>query len=269
MKRSKLGKIIACSLAVISVLVMNPIGASAKWKQSNGNWYYIKQDGTKATGWINDGGNWYYLKQNGTMFNGWLNDNGRWYYLNSSGIMARNTVVDGYKIGADGAWITTTPTGSTTTSNITSNESSDGTKLSQLRYYAENKEYTQKLRDDSTLEDTNGTVYLDGIVYDNMMGGLNKGGYRSYRIDGNYSRTTGKFFILNKEYSTDRRAVLTILGDDDNVLYTSPTIKAGMDPIEFDVDISGVNSITYKIVELKGGHINTYRVFGLGDVTLY
>ena len=39
------------------------------------------------------------------MATGWVNDNGTWYYLNGSGAMLSNTVVDGYKLGASGAWV--------------------------------------------------------------------------------------------------------------------------------------------------------------------
>lgn len=36
---------------------------------------------------------------------GWIQDNGNWYYFNTNGTMATNTTIDGYKIGANGAWI--------------------------------------------------------------------------------------------------------------------------------------------------------------------
>jgi glucan-binding YG repeat protein len=39
------------------------------------------------------------------MKTGWLNDNGTWYYLSASGSMLSNTIVDGYKLNASGAWI--------------------------------------------------------------------------------------------------------------------------------------------------------------------
>ena len=60
-----------------------------------------------ATGWIQIGGNWYYLNQLGAMMTGWLeNSDGKWYYLNpESGVMISNTTIDGYVLGADGAWI--------------------------------------------------------------------------------------------------------------------------------------------------------------------
>ncbi|NMF05841.1 N-acetylmuramoyl-L-alanine amidase family protein [Clostridium beijerinckii] len=96
-----------------------------KWVQDGSTWYYLKADGTMATGWIQDGstwyylqswggmqtgwlnanGTWYYLNGSGAMATGWLNDNGTWYYLNGSGAMLSNTIVDGYKLGASGAWI--------------------------------------------------------------------------------------------------------------------------------------------------------------------
>ena len=57
------------------------------------------------TGWLNDNGTWYYLQSNGAMKTGWLNDNGTWYYLQSNGAMAKNTTIDGYRLGSNGAWI--------------------------------------------------------------------------------------------------------------------------------------------------------------------
>ncbi|NSB12491.1 N-acetylmuramoyl-L-alanine amidase family protein [Clostridium beijerinckii] len=96
-----------------------------QWVNDSGTWYYIKADGTMATGWIKDGstwyfltgsgamktgwlndnGTWYYLHSSGAMKTGWLNDNGTWYYLSASGSMLSNTIVDGYKLNASGAWI--------------------------------------------------------------------------------------------------------------------------------------------------------------------
>lgn len=40
------------------------------------------------------------------MQTGWIKDfNGKYYYLNSNGAMAYSTIVDGYKLGANGARI--------------------------------------------------------------------------------------------------------------------------------------------------------------------
>jgi len=75
------------------------------WLQDGAAWYYLNATGTMATGWVNDKGTWYYLNGSGAMLTGWVNDNGTWYYLNGSGAMLSNTVVDGYKLGASGAWV--------------------------------------------------------------------------------------------------------------------------------------------------------------------
>ena len=75
------------------------------WLQDGSTWYYLNGSGAMQTGWLNDGGTWYYLQTSGAMATGWLNDNGTWYYLNESGAMLANTTVDGYKLGASGAWI--------------------------------------------------------------------------------------------------------------------------------------------------------------------
>ena len=80
------------------------------WVNVNGTWYYLNpvSDGYRGamkTGWVNVSGTWYYLNASGAMLTGWINDNGTWYYCNASGAMLANTVVDGYKLGANGAWV--------------------------------------------------------------------------------------------------------------------------------------------------------------------
>ena len=72
------------------------------WLNLNGTWYYLDSSGAMLTGWLNLNGTWYYLDSSGAMLTGWLNLNGTWYYLYSSGEMAKNTVVDGWKIDSDG-----------------------------------------------------------------------------------------------------------------------------------------------------------------------
>jgi hypothetical protein len=75
------------------------------WYNDNGTWYYMQGSGAMKTGWLNDNGTWYYLNGSGAMKTGWVNDNGTWYYLNGSGAMLSNTTVEGYRLGASGAWV--------------------------------------------------------------------------------------------------------------------------------------------------------------------
>ena len=75
------------------------------WAYDNG-WYYLNSSGDMRTGWLYWDGNWYYLQSNGKMASGgWLYTGGKWYYLYSNGVMAKNTTIDGYVVGKDGAWI--------------------------------------------------------------------------------------------------------------------------------------------------------------------
>lgn len=84
-------------------------GLHKGWKNKNGAWYYLDNDGNMKTGWLKDTDNnneWYYLDNCGKMKTGWFKDiDGNWYYLQLSGAMAKNTRVDGYKLGSNGAWI--------------------------------------------------------------------------------------------------------------------------------------------------------------------
>lgn len=94
------------------------------WKKVSGKWYFFKETGEMVSGWLKDKGEWYYLDINtGAMVSGWLNGNGTYYYLDNSGralkgwnlinkkwyyfykdcSMAKNTVIDGWKISADGS----------------------------------------------------------------------------------------------------------------------------------------------------------------------
>lgn len=99
------------------------------WYHDQTGWYYVKENGSKASGewlklsnamyWIDsnaymatgwrqyNNGAWYYFKADGTMAkNIWVQDNGKWFYLGSEGYMLKDTIIDGiYRVDASGAWI--------------------------------------------------------------------------------------------------------------------------------------------------------------------
>jgi glucan-binding YG repeat protein len=75
------------------------------WLDNNGAKYYLDADGIMVTGWKQLDNNWYFLDGSGAMKIGWINDGGTWYYLNEAGVMLSNTVINGYKLGVNGAWI--------------------------------------------------------------------------------------------------------------------------------------------------------------------
>ena len=79
MKKSKLTKVI------VSLL----IGASAEWKSNSTGWWY-------AEGW-----------KYSIYAIGWQSIDGKWYHFDSNGYMEHDTIINGYKIGSDGACIVT------------------------------------------------------------------------------------------------------------------------------------------------------------------
>lgn len=57
-----------------------------------------------AGAWEHSGSDWKYA-DNGTYLIGWQWIDGKSYYFDGNGIMAKNTVIDGYELNADGQWI--------------------------------------------------------------------------------------------------------------------------------------------------------------------
>lgn len=86
MKKLKLSKLIASTLVIASVLALNPLGASAEWKNNSTGWWYTEGN-SYATGWKIIDGNW--------------------YYFYSDGYMAKNTTINGCYLNSKGAWVNT------------------------------------------------------------------------------------------------------------------------------------------------------------------
>ncbi|WP_223595320.1 L,D-transpeptidase family protein [Neobacillus bataviensis] len=75
------------------------------WALVKGTWYYLEGSGIMKTGWLDLSGQKYFLNSDGGMVIGWKEIEGKWYFFKNDGLMAFNTVVKGYKLGADGVWI--------------------------------------------------------------------------------------------------------------------------------------------------------------------
>ena len=60
------------------------------WHRENGQWYYLKPDGSRAVSeWVKYGTLWCYIDSNGVMAaNKWVKSGGVWYYLKANGYMA-------------------------------------------------------------------------------------------------------------------------------------------------------------------------------------
>lgn len=90
---------------------IKPQGSTGTWTVESKMYFdNIKAVNTNAetkVGWNqNSDGNWYYLNEDGSMKKGWFKDtNGRWYYLKENGEMAINEVINGYKVNNNGEWV--------------------------------------------------------------------------------------------------------------------------------------------------------------------
>lgn len=89
-----LKKMLIGFLCGISMSVISPIKANAEWHH--------------------DSKGWWYSNEKCDYFSGWNLIDGKWYYFNSDNIfeksyLVQNSVVDGYTVGADGAWIENIP----------------------------------------------------------------------------------------------------------------------------------------------------------------
>ena len=87
--------------------------AKSKWMtMKNGNKYYIKADGTRATGLLSmknkqGGKDYYFFNDSGIMQTGWQSVKGDVYYFKADGIAATGMQVIGnytYKFSSDGKW---------------------------------------------------------------------------------------------------------------------------------------------------------------------
>ena len=80
---------------------------ASSWFKYNDTWYYFNSAGYMCTGWVLYQNQWYYLNADGSMAAGkWIFYKEKWYYVGSDGAMFADTITpDGYRVGADGAWI--------------------------------------------------------------------------------------------------------------------------------------------------------------------
>ncbi len=79
---------------------------NAWFQDGSGKWYYLQSNSYMTTGWRYIDGKWYYFDKGGAMQTGWIQTTeGEWYYLLSDGTMAKNTTIDGYKLGMNGQYV--------------------------------------------------------------------------------------------------------------------------------------------------------------------
>lgn len=201
------------------------------WVEDKGNYYYMGNDGNMLTGWQQIGGQWYYLDTAGVMQNGWFKDNDKWYYLLPCGAMAVNTTIDGRWIGPDGVWVP--GEGETEPSNIT-----DFT----TPYLVQNLEgiSTEGYNIITSGKNASGDRWTNAIRL------VGKGSYVKYDTNGGYRLLSGTL-APSSQFSSSIMAKVTVYGDNDVVLYSSPDIHYNEKNVYFGVDVSGQNQVRVEV----------------------
>lgn len=92
------------ALTIIITTASSFTALAGQWIKDNKGWWYKYNKGWwPAAKWQEIDGKWYYFYADGYMaYNTWIGD----YYVSASGAMLTNTTTpDGYRVGADGAWV--------------------------------------------------------------------------------------------------------------------------------------------------------------------
>lgn len=108
-------------------VAMSLTAFAGQWKSDNkGYWYQNNDNSYPILSWQEIDGKWYYFNAEGYMATGqWVGN----YYVGSDGAMLINTTTpDGYKVGADGAWIqnSSNSTAANNNSNSSNSNNTDG-----------------------------------------------------------------------------------------------------------------------------------------------
>jgi len=115
----------------------------------------------------------------------------------------------------------------------------------------------------NNFKDSTGNICSRAIQYDIYYGWI----YTDYMINKKYSKINGKFALSFDSKDTTYKANLKLYGDG-KLLYTSPELTGGVLPIDFDVDISGVEVLRLAIS--NNSPFGTSKVnYGLIDVALH
>lgn len=88
-----------------------------------------------------------------------------------------------------------------------------------------------------------------GFTYGNGIGGVAQGeNWQEYKLSGKYKEIQGRV-ILNFDYRTQTNDdVLIKIYGDDMLLYMSPVMAAGQEPVDFNIDISDIDVLKVSIV---------------------
>lgn len=140
--------------------------------------------------------------------------------------------------------------------------------ITELDYfnYQEDKDYRWWSWNSSVDKDNTGKQYSKGTSFSPSYYLTAGKHYFEYLINQKYSRIKGTFVLNYKYRDVNRPAVLKLYGDD-KLIYTSNEMKAGVLPIGFDVDITGVIKLRLEVEYTNDSY--DYSEFSVVDTVLY
>lgn len=153
--------------------------------------------------------------------------------------------------------------GTTNSVYIGNHRSTKGTSLFSLATF--NGSNSEPVRELSTnVKDNVGNTYAEAFYLHDSM---SNEAWATYLLNGQYSSISGDFFLQYEDRAATQDQVLYIYGDD--VLLYTATLKAGVQPIHFDVKLTGV--IQLKIKSYTAASRNSFadEHYGLANVNLF
>lgn len=127
--------------------------------------------------------------------------------------------------------------------------------LTELDYFNKDGMFIYK----ESIKDNLGRTYNRGYLKGNS-----SQSFVEYKLNGKFSRLTGAFFVKYDCRTFEAPGMLKIYGDG-KLLYNSPEITGGVEPVPVDVDITGVLTLR---IELSDGY-NYSSHFAFADPLLY
>lgn len=87
-----------------------------------------------------------------------------------------------------------------------------------------------------SIQDNLGMTYHDAI---DIVMGIGEYVFEEYKLNGKYSKIKGRAILSYEDRNNSKKSWFKIYGDG-KLIYTSPDFTGGVEPVDFEVDLSGV-----------------------------